>query len=58
MMDGYPVHGALEVVDEGLLEVAPGVDGVGIQTLEPVERSCLGMDHFQGFVVGGQFLLN
>ena len=41
MMGGYPMPGGLEVVDEGLLEVTPGVDGVGLQTLEPSERSHL-----------------
>ena len=41
MSSGYPVHGALEVVDEDSLEVVPRVDGVGFQALEPCERSWL-----------------
>jgi hypothetical protein len=31
-------HGSLEVVDEGPLEILPGVDGVWLEALEPSER--------------------
>jgi hypothetical protein len=30
-------HGSLEVVDEGLLEVLPGVDGVWLEAFKPSE---------------------
>jgi hypothetical protein len=30
-------HGSLEVVDEGPLEVLPGVDGVWFETFKPSE---------------------
>jgi hypothetical protein len=44
MMSTYSDDGSLEVVDEGPLEILPGVDGVWLETLEPSERH-----GFQGY---------
>lgn len=33
----YPYHGALEVADEGLLQVISRVDGVWLEALDPCE---------------------
>jgi hypothetical protein len=37
-------HGSLEVVNEGPLKILPGVDGVRLEALEPIERH-----RFQGY---------
>jgi hypothetical protein len=31
-------HGCLEVVDEGFLQVLPGIDGIWLEAFEPGER--------------------
>jgi hypothetical protein len=38
MMSICSDHGSLEVVDEGPLEILPGVDGVWLEALESSER--------------------
>jgi hypothetical protein len=37
-------HGSLEVVNEGLLEILPGVDGFLLETFDPSKRY-----KFQGY---------
>jgi hypothetical protein len=37
MVSTYSDHGSLEIVDEGPLEVLPGVDGVWFKGFEPSE---------------------
>jgi hypothetical protein len=44
MVSAYSDHGSLEVVDEGPLEVLPGVDGVWFEAFKPSE-GC----KFQGY---------
>jgi hypothetical protein len=44
MMSTCLDHGSLEVVDEGPLEILPGVDGVCLEAVKPSERRL-----FQGY---------
>jgi hypothetical protein len=37
VVSAHSDHGSLEVVDEGTLEVHPGVNGVRLESLEPSE---------------------
>jgi hypothetical protein len=38
MMSTCLDHGSMKVVDQGPLEILPGVDGVRLEALEPCER--------------------